>query len=150
MSRAVIVHAILLTYTLVALYPIFLVIINAFKSRKGIFSAPMSLPNAETFSVEGFTKVLARSNFELFFFNSFTVTVVTIVIVLLMAFAAFLTPVLVALGIRWISFLTVRSISIRELRFFLNILSDKLIPLTFLLKPHLILHIIKINFFSMI
>ncbi|RCK05839.1 sugar ABC transporter permease [Thalassospira xianhensis MCCC 1A02616] len=85
MSRAAIVHAILLTYTLVALYPIFLVIINAFKSRKGIFSAPMSLPNAETFSLEGFTKVLARSNFELFFFNSFTVTVVTIVIVLLLA-----------------------------------------------------------------
>ena len=85
MSRAVIVHAILLTYTLVALYPIFLVIITAFKSRKGIFSAPMSLPNAETFSLEGFTKVLARSNFELFFFNSFTVTVVTIVIVLLLA-----------------------------------------------------------------
>ena len=85
MSRAVIVHAILLTYTLVALYPIFLVIINAFKSRKGIFKDPMGLPNAETFSLDGFTKVLAKSNFELFFFNSFTVTVVTIVIVLLLA-----------------------------------------------------------------
>ena len=32
-SRAVIVHGILLTYTLVALYPIFLVVINAFKTR---------------------------------------------------------------------------------------------------------------------
>jgi len=67
---------------------------------------------------------------------------VTIVSVLLMAFAAFLTPVLVALGIggMWIVFsLTVWSISIWELRFFLYILRDKLIPLTFFLKPHLIL-----------
>ncbi|MBN8197254.1 carbohydrate ABC transporter permease [Thalassospira povalilytica] len=84
-SRAVIVHAILLTYTLVALYPIFLVVINAFKTRKGIFRDPMGLPNAETFSLEGFTKVLAKSNFELFFYNSFTVTIVTIFIVLLLA-----------------------------------------------------------------
>ena len=84
MSRAVIVHAILMTYTLVALYPIFLVIINAFKTRKGIFRDPMGLPNAETFSLEGFTKVLAKSNFEVFFFNSFSVTIITIAVVLLL------------------------------------------------------------------
>ena len=84
-SRAVIVHGILLTYTLVALYPIFLVVINAFKTRKAIFRDPMGFPNAETFSLEGFTKVLAKSNFEVFFYNSFTVTVITIAIVLLLA-----------------------------------------------------------------
>ena len=76
------VHVILLTYTLIALWPIFLVIINSFKSRKAIFRDPMALPDADSFSLVGFTKVLEKSNFELYFGNSITVTVVTLVIVL--------------------------------------------------------------------
>ncbi|MDP2697940.1 carbohydrate ABC transporter permease [Thalassospira sp.] len=84
-SRAVIVHAVLLSYTLLALYPVFLIVINAFKTRKGIFSDPMGLPGPKTFSLEGFTKVLAKSDFEVYFFNSISVTVITIGIVLLLA-----------------------------------------------------------------
>ena len=76
------VHVILLIYTLIALWPIFLVIINSFKSRKAIFRDPMALPDADSFSLIGFTKVLEKSNFELYFGNSITVTVVTLVIVL--------------------------------------------------------------------
>lgn len=79
------VHLVLLTYTVIALFPIFMILINAFKSRKGIFKAPLALPDAETFSLVGFTKVLQKSNFEIYFTNSITVTVVTLVIVLLTA-----------------------------------------------------------------
>jgi len=82
-AGAVAVHAILLGYTLIALYPIFLVLINSFKSRKGIFGDPMALPTEKSFSLEGFEQVLERSNFELYFGNSLTVTVVTLAIVLL-------------------------------------------------------------------
>lgn len=84
-SRAVIVHAILLSYTLIALYPVFLIVINAFKSRKGIFREPMALPTTQTFSLSGFEKVLDKADFGTYFFNSISVTVVTIVVVLLLA-----------------------------------------------------------------
>lgn len=77
------VHTVLLSYTILALWPIFLIIINSFKSRKGIFRDPMGLPSSETFSLVGFEKVLAKSNFLICFYNSIFVTVVTLAIVLL-------------------------------------------------------------------
>lgn len=78
------IHAVLAAYTVIALWPIFLIIINSFKTRKAIFRAPMSLPDADTFSLIGFEKVLARSSFELYFMNSITVTVVTLALVLVL------------------------------------------------------------------
>lgn len=78
------IHTILLSYTLIALWPIFLTIINSFKTRKAIFRSPMSLPGTETFSLIGFDKVLTRSDFEVYFFNSITVTVVTLALTLLL------------------------------------------------------------------
>lgn len=77
------VHTVLFSYTILALWPIFLIIINSFKSRKGIFRDPMGLPSSETFSLVGFEKVLAKSNFLVCFYNSIFVTVVTLAIVLL-------------------------------------------------------------------
>lgn len=79
---ATMVHGILLFYTVLALWPIFLIIINSFKSRKAIFRDPMGLPGIDSFSLIGFDKVLTKSNFGLYFYNSVTVTVVTLVIVL--------------------------------------------------------------------
>ena len=80
---ATLVHGILICYSILALWPIFLVLINSFKSRKGIFNDPMALPSAEPFSTIGFDKVLGRSNFDVYFFNSITVTVLTLGITLL-------------------------------------------------------------------
>lgn len=77
------VHIVLLVYTLLALYPIFLVLINSVKSRKGIFRDPMALPSADTFSLTGFSKVLQKADFFGYFYNSITVTVITLFCVLL-------------------------------------------------------------------
>lgn len=77
-----VVHGVLGAYTILALFPIVLVIINAFKSRAAIFRAPMAPPTAETFSLIGFSKVLEKSNFVLNLGNSLTVTVVTLAVVL--------------------------------------------------------------------
>jgi raffinose/stachyose/melibiose transport system permease protein len=77
------VQVILLTYTLIALWPIFLIISNSFKSRKAIFRDPMALPGPDSFSLIGFEKVLTKSSFDIYFFNSVTVTVVTLAVVLL-------------------------------------------------------------------
>jgi raffinose/stachyose/melibiose transport system permease protein len=75
------IHAVLLGYTVIALFPIVLVLFNAFKSRKAIFSQPLMPPTADSFSLIGFDTVLTRSNFGLYFGNSLTVTLVTLFLV---------------------------------------------------------------------
>ena len=82
-AGAMMVHGILLIYTVIALWPILLVISNSFKSRKAIFRDPMGLPNAETFSLIGFEKVLERSSFDVYFTNSIVVTVASLALSLL-------------------------------------------------------------------
>jgi len=82
-TSAFVIHAVLGIYTIIALWPIFLILINSFKSRKAIFRDPMGLPTLETFDVIGFEKVLAKPNFLLYFANSMIVTVVTLAVVLL-------------------------------------------------------------------
>jgi raffinose/stachyose/melibiose transport system permease protein len=77
------VHAALILYTLIAIGPIILIIVNSFKSRKAIFGSPLSLPNTDTFSLIGFDSVLAKSDFGLYFANSLTVTIVSLALVLL-------------------------------------------------------------------
>ncbi|MDC8758253.1 carbohydrate ABC transporter permease [Janthinobacterium fluminis] len=77
------VHAILGGYTLVALFPIFLILINSVKSRAAIFANPLALPTPETFSLIGFHKVLANSHFLLYFGNSLFVTLVSLVCIVL-------------------------------------------------------------------
>jgi raffinose/stachyose/melibiose transport system permease protein len=80
-ASAATIHVILAAYTIIALFPIVLVLFNAFKSRKAIFSQPLMPPTADSFSLIGFDTVLTRSNFGLYFGNSLTVTLVTLFLV---------------------------------------------------------------------
>jgi raffinose/stachyose/melibiose transport system permease protein len=83
-------HAILLTYTLIALFPVFVIVINSFKTRKAIFREPLSLPNSDTFSLIGYETVLKQGDFFLYFQNSMIVTVGSLFFILLFgAMAAF-------------------------------------------------------------
>ncbi len=67
-------YGLLIGAALVALFPIVLILINSFKERKAIFRAPWLPPTPDTFSLIGYEKVLARSNFDLYFVNSIAVT----------------------------------------------------------------------------
>lgn len=67
-------YGILLGAMVVALFPIVLILMNSFKERRAIFRAPWLPPLADTFSLVGYEKVLARSNFDLYFANSIIVT----------------------------------------------------------------------------
>jgi raffinose/stachyose/melibiose transport system permease protein len=78
------VHTALILYTCLAIGPILLVVINSFKSRKAIFGSPLSLPDSMTFSLIGYDSVLGKSDFGLYFVNSLTVTVLSLVFVLLL------------------------------------------------------------------
>lgn len=83
-SSAAGIHFILGGYTLLALAPILLVLMNSFKERRAIFANPLSFPNFETFSLIGYEKVFSDSQVPLYFFNSITVTVITLCLVLLL------------------------------------------------------------------
>lgn len=88
--RTSLVHVALIAYTLVALFPVFLTIINSFKSKQAIFGQPLRLPGPSTFSLIGYETVLKQGDFVTYFQNSTIVTVVSIFLVLLFgAMAAF-------------------------------------------------------------
>ena len=49
--------AILTIYSIIALFPVVMILINSFKSRKAIFGAPFEIPTSETFSLIGYETV---------------------------------------------------------------------------------------------
>ncbi|KQQ38603.1 sugar ABC transporter permease [Rhizobium sp. Leaf306] len=88
--RSSLVHLALIAYTLIALFPVFLTIINSFKDRNSIFRNPMQVPTPSSFSLIGYQTVLGQADFIGYFQNSMIVTVVSIALVLLFgAMAAF-------------------------------------------------------------
>jgi raffinose/stachyose/melibiose transport system permease protein len=83
-------HAALLAYSVLALFPVLLIIINSFKDRLTIFSAPFALPSADTFTLDGYNTLGTSAHFELYFFNSLFVTVSSLVLILIVgSMAAF-------------------------------------------------------------
>lgn len=83
-------HAVLLTYVAIALFPVVVIIINSFKTRKAIFRDPLALPDTDSFSLIGYETVLKQGDFFLYFQNSMIVTVVSLFFILLFgAMAAF-------------------------------------------------------------
>jgi len=83
-------HAVLITWTLVALFPVFVIVVNSFKSRKAIFADPLSLPLPSNFDLVGYATVMHQGDFFQYFLNSMIVTVGSLFCVLLFgAMAAF-------------------------------------------------------------
>jgi raffinose/stachyose/melibiose transport system permease protein len=90
LPRTIAAHAVLLTYTVIALFPVFVILINSLKSRRAIFAEPLALPTRDTFDLIGYTTVLKQGDFLLYFQNSMVVTVASLFFVLLFgAMAAF-------------------------------------------------------------
>lgn len=84
-AKVIAAHAILLTYTVIAMFPVLLVIINSFKSRRAIFRTPYALPNAETWDLVGYQRVFEGADFGLYFRNSLLVTLITLALILLVS-----------------------------------------------------------------
>ena len=81
---------ILTIYSLLALFPIVMIVVNSFKARKAIFGAPFEFPTSETFSLVGYETVAERAAFHLYFLNSAVVTFVALALTLFIgAMAAF-------------------------------------------------------------
>ncbi|GLK62705.1 ABC transporter permease subunit [Paracoccus kondratievae] len=89
-ARSLAAHAVLILYTAIALFPVFVVVVNSFKNRRAIFADPLAVPTADTFDLIGYRTVLAQGDFFLYFQNSLIVTVASLFFVLLFgAMAAF-------------------------------------------------------------
>lgn len=83
-------HGVLILYVLIALFPVFVIVINSFKGRRSIFSEPLALPNSDSFSMIGYETVLKQGDFFLYFQNSMIVTIGSLFFILLFgAMAAF-------------------------------------------------------------
>ena len=90
LGRTIAAHAVLITWTLVALFPVFVIVVNSFKSRKAIFADPLSLPLPSNFDLVGYATVMHQGDFFQYFLNSMIVTVGSLFCVLLFgAMAAF-------------------------------------------------------------
>jgi raffinose/stachyose/melibiose transport system permease protein len=76
-------HAVLLGYTALALFPVVLIVVNSFKTRRAIFRTPYALPNNETWSTIGYETVWKRAHFPDYFLNSIEVTVGTLLLILI-------------------------------------------------------------------
>jgi len=89
-ARSIAAHGILILYTIIALFPVVVVVVNSFKSRQAIFREPLMPPTASTFDLVGYVTVMKQGDFLLYFQNSLIVTVVSLFLVLLFgAMAAF-------------------------------------------------------------
>jgi raffinose/stachyose/melibiose transport system permease protein len=77
-------------YSIIALFPIVMVLMNSFKAKKAIFGAPFQFPTSESFSLIGYETVTERATFHIYFLNSVIVTFVALLLTLLVgAMAAF-------------------------------------------------------------
>lgn len=89
-ARAFAAHAVLIVWTLIALFPVFVTVVNSFKSKRAIFTQPLALPGPGTFDLVGYQTVAAQGDFVAYFQNSLVVTCLSLFFVLLFgAMAAF-------------------------------------------------------------
>lgn len=72
--RAVGMHAVLLAYTVLAMFPIVLTVINSFKKQGDIFGKPYTLPFGSLFSTIGYQTVFKRADVFADLRNSLVVT----------------------------------------------------------------------------
>ena len=98
-ASAIAVHAVLGLYTLLALFPIVLVIMNSFKAKRAIFDTPLQPPSPWNFDPIGYTKVFGDSAIATYYMNSITVTAGTIFFTLL--FGAMAAWALTEYKFRW-------------------------------------------------
>ena len=78
------VHSILILYTMLALFPIILVIMNSFKAKRAIFNTPLQPPMPWNVDLIGYHKVFGDGALGTYYVNSIIVTTGTIFFTLLL------------------------------------------------------------------
>lgn len=74
-------YIILTLWSLIVLFPLWTLVVNSFKPQKEIFADPFGLP--KTFTLAGYQAAWSTGRFDLYFFNTIYVTVISLVLILL-------------------------------------------------------------------
>jgi raffinose/stachyose/melibiose transport system permease protein len=77
LAGTLVVHALLIVFVIVAIGPVLMIVMNSFKTTPAIFGGPFDLPNTQTFSFDGYARVVSRGNFVVNYRNSIIVTLAT-------------------------------------------------------------------------
>jgi len=85
-KRNIFSHVVLIIWSLVVLFPLWVMLVNSFKDRLSIYQNPFGLPSKWNFSNYG--QILGDSNFLGYFKNSLTVVVLSLLILLMITSAA--------------------------------------------------------------
>ena len=73
-------HIIMVIWSFISMFPVWILLINTFKVRKEIYTNPFGLPNVWT--LQNYESLLSNSNFFLYFRNSFLVVVISLFMIL--------------------------------------------------------------------
>ena len=77
-------HVILLTWSLIVLAPLWTMLVNSIKDKREIFRAPFDWPSADVRTLAGYKSAWIDGNFDIYFRNSITVTLSSLVLILLL------------------------------------------------------------------
>ncbi|MEA4899642.1 MAG: carbohydrate ABC transporter permease [Christensenellaceae bacterium] len=75
-------HIVLVIWSLIAMFPVWILLINTFKTRKDIYGNPFGIPASWT--LENYRSVTSDSNFFNYFRNSLLVVVVSLALILML------------------------------------------------------------------
>ena len=75
-------HILLTLWSLIVVFPIWILLINTLKTKKDIYANPFGIPDAWTF--ENYRSIMSDSNFFNYFRNSFVVVVVSLAMILML------------------------------------------------------------------
>ncbi|NOU93918.1 ABC transporter permease subunit [Paenibacillus sp. LMG 31456] len=76
-------YAVMTLFSFISLYPIFLMIMSSFKTKKEITTSPLGLPHS--FSFVNFIEVWNKVHFDEYFINSVFVSGVSVIIILIIS-----------------------------------------------------------------
>ncbi|NNG02262.1 MAG: carbohydrate ABC transporter permease [Desulfobacteraceae bacterium] len=76
------IHLILISWSLVVLFPLWTMLVNSIKPKREIFRHPFGIPDEITF--EGYRHAWTGANFDIYFRNSIFVTVVSLLLILVL------------------------------------------------------------------
>ena len=74
-------HIILLVWSVIVVFPLWVMLINSFKDRLSIYQNPFGLP--EKWNFTNYTDVLESSDFARYFLNSFTAVIISLVLIMI-------------------------------------------------------------------
>jgi raffinose/stachyose/melibiose transport system permease protein len=76
--RQIAAHVALIAYTAVAVLPVLFIVMNSFKSRRAVFTAPLAWPGPGSFDLIGYATVWQSGSFGVYFANSLIVTLASL------------------------------------------------------------------------